>query len=285
MKRATKKPLSIVLVIFILVCMALPKPGASAVDFLDGDKTMKVEVKYGDSVVRDTDVGICRVATISVGTNGKVRYILTPEFATAVDAWSEDMDNISAAELRELAAKLASFARNNDIERVVESTDVNGAATFNELKNGLYLVMQENTGSRRYTFAPSLASVGREGVIVTVKPKVEPTRPPTTPPTITVTPTPTDSITVSPTPTPTTIITPTQPPGDDIDITPTEPPTTDFPPDDGDKPDKDIIQTGVFNFDVIIIALAVAGVMLLVIGIVQNRRSQREKEQTGSFLH
>jgi len=270
MKRAIKKPLSIVLAIIILTCMALPKPGASAVDFLEGDKIMKVEVKYGESAVRNIDVGICRVATITVGANGKVRYILVPEFDTAVDAWSEEMDNISAAELRELADKLVSFARSNNVERVVEKTDDHGIATFDELQNGLYLVMQENAGSTRYSFAPSLAPVGMEGVVVTVLPKTSWEPPVTKPPTIPAT------ITEGPTPTPTTVITitPTQPPGDDIDITPTGPPTTDFP--DGDKPDQDIIQTGVFNFDVIIIVLAAIGVLLLVIGFIQNKRRQGE---------
>jgi len=278
MKNAIKKPLFIVLAIIILTCMALPKPGASATEFLGGDNKLTVEVKYGGNMLGNMEVGIYRVATLTIVSNRKVIYELVPEFDGAVDNWPEEM-KVTAERMSEIANALVNHATKDEIERVTGTTDGNGRVVFENLQAGLYLVMQENPRGRSYRFAPSLVPVGLEGagaeVMVIPKTSWETTRTPTT-----ITPTPTEE----PTPTPTTVITitPTQPPGDDIDITPTGPPTTDFP--DGDKPDQDIIQTGVFNFDLIIISLAAIGVLLLVIGIIQNRRSQVNNEQpTGNF--
>jgi len=280
MKRAINKPLSIVLATIILTCIALPVTGASAADFLGGVRQLKVEVKYGQSAVSSIEVGIYRVATLTV-SGGKVRFNLVPEFVGAVDDWSEDMDDITAAELRDLATKLVSHARSNDIERVTDNTDANGVVIFSDLKDGLYLVMQETTTGTRYRFTPSLVPVGREGVVVEVRPKTswDAPRPSVTPPAPSVTPTPTIP-TPTPTPTPIEIPEPTIPGGSFPTPTPVEIPEPtvpggEFP--DGEKPPGKIVQTGVIDFDAIIILLTVFGVLLIVVGIIQSKRGQKDE--------
>jgi len=273
MKKAIMIPLSIVLTIIILTSVALPIPGALAVDFLGGDKTLRVEVRYGGNALRDVNVGICRVATTTMRSNGRLIFEPVPEFVDAVDDWPSEM-NLTAAQTRSLAEALTRYATNNMIERVVDSTDANGIVIFENLQNGVYLVMQERTAGMRFDFTPSLVFVGQEGVQVVVRVKgsyrTTPSYPSTTTPPTTTTPTTTEPPTTLP---PTDIDSPDVPrepfpspsTTPDIEITPPDVPLVSYPPDR-------IPTTGVIYWEIVIIILAALGTVLLVVGLIQKKR-------------
>ncbi|MCL2151538.1 MAG: LPXTG cell wall anchor domain-containing protein [Oscillospiraceae bacterium] len=317
MKKAIKKPLSIVLVIIALVCLATQVFNALALDdFEHGDQRMTVILEDDTTPIRGMQIGVCRVATIYVQSGGRLRFdLISPEFDDFPYNWPQYMD-IYDGELRELARALSDYVTNRGIRRIYGTSDDNGRTIFDNLEHGYYLVMQMNPSSGAgsyYTFLPSLVAIGREGVETTeVLPKVEhhtiqqrPTPTPTPLPSLTPTPSgppasPTPGANVSPTPTPSgpptsptpgADVTPTpslgayQPtltpgaggtptPSGDTDIDNPDVPTTDFPP-DGDKPGR-LPQTGVIDWNLIIILLTSFGVLLLLIGIIlQKRRDQR----------
>ena len=277
MKISKMKPLPIVLVIMILTCIMLPLFNVLAADFEGGDKQLIVEIEY-ERPVSGIGVSIYRVATVSV-KNGKLIYTRVQGFVDAVDDvdWPEEM-NLTTPEyikLRDALVKYATTPANSEnIEKLTKNTGADGIVTFDDLKNGLYLIVQANPGSTRYKFVPALVAIGAEGVVAHVFPKVEYERERPRP-----TPTPTPGV-LTPTPTPG-VLTPTPTPGgstptpttiiDDDDV-----PTTDFPGEDGDKPGK-IPITGVVNLEIIIIILTVIGILFLVVGLVQKRRRNNEE--------
>ena len=281
MNKAIKKSLSIFLAIIVLICMVLPLSDAFAADFLEGGKRLTVILKYGEDALRNLDVGICRVATGTFRSDGKVVYTLTPDFEGVVENWPAEL-RVSAEELRDLAAALMDHAIAGDVERVVERTGSDGTAVFDDLQTGLYLVMQENQSGASYRFAPSLAPVGRSDAGTTILPKTssiyspppEPT--PSTPTPSTPPPTPTPSLPGQDEP-----VMETEVPDDDIPDTTI--PRDEYPSDnDDDIPDTEvpqgelppIPQTGVIFWELIIIVLTALGVSLLVIGLIQKRRNQ-----------
>jgi len=272
MKKERSKRLLIILIVIILTCAALPPGLALADEYQGGANTLRVEVKAGDAVARNVDVGICRVATLVVKVSGQVLYNLTPDFVGAVDRWPEKMD-ITSEEMRVLAAAMRNYAVQNNIDRITGRTDSNGVVVFEDLEPGMYLIMHENVTNTRFRFAPTLAPVGRRGYeTAIVRPKTERLPTPTPTPTPSDTPTPTPTVTPTPTPTGTPTPTPT------TEIPETTPPATGFPP-EGDKPGQ-VPKTGVADFANIILLFAILGVLFVVIGLVQKKRSQKNNQFT-----
>ena len=265
MKKSKMKLLPIVLSIIIFTSMVSPLLGASAAEFWNGDKLLTVEIRYNSTGVRNVEVAICRVATVNLSF-GNVRFELVDDFKDVVDDWSEEM-NISNEKFQEFANAFARhLASDATIDRIVERTDEFGIAGFEDLENGLYLVMQVNPG--RYTFLPGFVQIGRNVEEEIVIPKVEYER--ERPPRPTPTPTP-----AYPTPTPSAIPTQT-PPRPTPTPTPTEleepeVPTASFPPEEK-PPDDKLPPTGVFNWETVIITLTALGVLFLAIGLIMQKR-------------
>ena len=277
MKIGIKKPLSIVLAIIILTCMATPLHSVSAADnpdFLGGGNTLTVEVRYGSGGVQNISIGIYRVATITMMGSGRVIINdLLPEFdGAAISSWPISMNILAKEMIEYIDAFVNHLAKHSTENRVVKTTNSSGTVVFDDLEDGLYLVMQTNTANTRYRVSPTLilvGTLGNETLHTIMEPKVEYWAP-----TITTTPRPTSTPTPTHTPTPTPTSTPTPTPTPTIEITPEPVPTTETD-DEGDKPGDKIIQLGFFDWDNIITVLAIIGILLLIIGLIQKRRDQR----------
>ena len=275
MKKAIDKPLSIVLIIIILTFIILPLDNAVAADFdfVGGRYKLTVVAQYNTARVQSINIGIYRVATALV-RNGKVEYTLVSEFSGAVSDWPVIFDSATSTSLRDWAIALRDHATQNEIKRMVKDTDSNGIAEFENLQEGIYLVMQERTSGTRYRLTPTLVAIPThgQGTNVIMAPKVSRERESTPTPT----PTPTPIVTPTPTPTPTEGPNPSTTPGEDVEITLSPPPTGEFPPDN--KPPTgtdDLPTTGVVDFQNLVIFLVILGILLLVVGIIQNKRSQK----------
>ncbi len=84
------------------------------------------------------------------------RYISTPDFA----GFTGNLTWATSSDCMELAKQLSSYAENQNIKGITQTTSTKGAAIFEQLEKGLYLVVQTGKEVKNYkTFMPSLVEV------------------------------------------------------------------------------------------------------------------------------
>lgn len=140
--------------------------------------------KTGKALGSGNKVGLYKVADVIIDDGYKFAYCSA--FATAGTAPAADEDLNSA-----LAEKLAKIAKDNSVSEDVssKSIDSEGKVEFNDLKVGLYLVVQtaKGTGTQAYTINPFLVTIpyrDTDGTLiydVNATPKVGIEQPPTPP--------------------------------------------------------------------------------------------------------
>lgn len=103
--------------------------------------TLKIETKYTDedkeTPINGIELTIYRVADLTV-KGGDPRYTLTENFKE-VDV---DFNGMKAKESLEAAKKFAEIVKNKELEGDAKAVSENGVASFGEVLNGMYLVMQ-----------------------------------------------------------------------------------------------------------------------------------------------
>jgi len=289
MKRFKKKWLSMILIIALIIGVTLPSALATEPDFLGGDYEIEVTVKYADAnnIPREAEgihMGVFRVALIEDGKN------LTPEFYDANADLPDDWDwtKADAGQLRSLAESLEGYVDGKAAEmpglRVF--TNAEGIAVFPGLEAGVYLVMQMDKSKADTTVivAPGIVLLGYdEEDTVHMEPKTvlkggggngggnggdnggggnggDPPNQPQTPST----PGGGDESSNIPDP--------------DVPMGPADPGEPDTQIDDPNIPlDPMIPQTGIFDWQTIIIVLAILGVALIMVGLVHKKFSARKK--------
>ena len=254
--KTTKK---LIAVTCLMLCFALLLTSiyASASPPETGGK-LSVVVTYNGSALSGVPVNIYRVAAIEI-VSGKVMIVPRGDFEGVVEPWSGVPD---VNTIKSIVSLFETHIRSNAIEPLKSGATVGDRVVFEDLEIGLYLYTQGGAAPGGYTFTSALVVVNGD-VEYEVKPKTqappyEP--PPTTPPTI---PRQEDE---------------EEEPGeeeppDDVELTEPDVPLDQFPP-DGDLP-----QTGITNWDVLIILLASLGVILVLLGLLNMKRSRKRKEE------
>ena len=276
-----RKSISLILSV-LLICMVFYAADtavyANSGLNLSKDGSISITMHSGDKVVPGGSL-VCYKAADLTEQNGIYRFRLSADFSGS----RVSLDNISSADT---AAKLAQWAKKENLSGMVQEIDANGYVKFSGLKPGLYLLVQEKAAEGYYKAAPFLVSVPMNvnGVYVydvEASPKVELTKKPgsNTPDDPPDTPDPPDKPNPPDKPDP-----PDKPNPPD---TP-DPPDTPNPPDNPDpddpvnptnptEPEVPILpQTGQLNWPVPV--MCISGLVLISTGIlIRNRRTENEE--------
>ena len=268
----------LIIIISVVLCLSMALTGLYASASSPGNGRMTVRVAHGTQPLSGMTVNIYRVATVSVGA--QVVYDPTGDFIGAASSWDGVLRDLTTSDLIKLVESYEKHARDGSVTPYMTGvTGEQGIVVFYGLETGLYLVIQ-GENSTRYTYSGALMPIIMESDDVVVNGKAEwwPPSPPPTPPT------------PPPEPPPTTP--PPRIPPSEVIVEPevplVEPPAT--PPDEPDfplpeppiplvpMPPSNLPQTGITNWDLVIIILLALGVALVTIGMVQLRRTAKKEQ-------
>lgn len=165
-----KKRMSVLILACILMCAMSMAVYAHEVPDQSRKGSIQVTMKRNGRIVSGGTLTLHRVGDIRE-EDGNYGFELTGEFAAS----GLSLDHISSPELAE---KLSNYVSDNKIEGLTKSIGKDGTASFEDLKAGLYLIVQNQAASGYYQADPFLVSVpmnenGEYLYAVDASPKVE----------------------------------------------------------------------------------------------------------------
>ena len=139
---------------FLLALVLLLSTNVTAFAYtsLDPGKTGSITVSPANGQSIGTELTIYQVADVTVD-NTDQKYVLTEAFANS------KADLTALEDSGELARKLAAYAEENKLSGVTKSVNTGGSVSFDNLKLGLYLVLQEVSQPGETIVNPFLVSV------------------------------------------------------------------------------------------------------------------------------
>ena len=255
----------LIITICLIFSCAMLSFGAFSIASSPGLGKLRVEVMTSEGApLNGITVNIHRVASIEI-KSGQLMFVPTASFTGVTEPWS------GLPEVDETKALVDAFAARvigSSIAPVKQGVTVDGFITFNELEIGLYMYIQAGETSGRYTFSAALVAVNGGDDVTVVIPKTQ--RPLEDEPPIYSEPPPTPPVTPEP-PAPPSPSTPGDEPPGDLEIPEPGVPLDPFPP------DEDLPQTGITNWDVLIIVFASLGIILVVLGLLNIKRSKKQQ--------
>lgn len=154
----------------IFTCAMNVTAFAHDVPDMNREGTIEITMHRGDTAVGGGTLTLYRVGAVRE-EDGNYSFQLTDDFAGS-DESLEDLQSVA------LAKKLAQYAKDYTIQGVTKEIGQNGQIVFDNLKLGLYLLVQENAAEGYFAAEPFLVSVpmmedGQYIYKVNASPKVE----------------------------------------------------------------------------------------------------------------
>ncbi len=152
-----KKRIVFALCVVLMIC--LMSMTAYAVDFIDVSKkgAVSVTMTYSDEAVSGGSLTAYRVAEVEIINGADCSFA----YALAYAECDSDISDLSKADL---AAQLALYTEEKAVSGTKLMIDENGSVTFDDLKVGLYLFVQEDAAPGYSAVSPFIVSVpGRDG--------------------------------------------------------------------------------------------------------------------------
>lgn len=154
----------------LLLCVAGTTAAAAPAPDLARKGSIEITMRQGDQAVSGGTLTIYQTGTIEED-NGNYRYVLTESFRDS----GKSLENLQSADL---AANLAQYAADHDLNGAEQEIDSNGRTAFRDLEPGVYLIVQEKAADGYEKCDAFLVTVpGTEGgeliYDVDASPKVE----------------------------------------------------------------------------------------------------------------
>ena len=140
-----------ILWILLVICILALPVAAHGVPDLDRAGSIGVTMRYNGKAVSGGELTLYRVGEIKE-ENGDYSFVLTEDFVAS----KVSLDYVQSPEI---AGKLADFARRQKIPGQLKKIDSEGKAEFQNLKPGLFLLIQNKAAQGYQCAKPFLVSL------------------------------------------------------------------------------------------------------------------------------